>query len=207
MMAAPELVKRIRARHGEITIKYIKMKYILSILLLISGSAFAQPATFKTVVQLPLSDTTIESVSYNRKLVFHRLDYTTYGESVSVRCYIRTYRNTTHFFEGTSNQRLSGNVEIVADNSSMVDSMGNLVIMYSDYETLYRNSDTTYMVGDSTVTHKRDTTTESEWITGTPRYWREYEWYQFVSSFQPVIIHQAILQAMYRWAARNYFIN
>ena len=182
------------------------MKYILSILfLMLSIACFAQPATFKTSVELPLSDTTIEAVSYNRKLVFHRLDYTTYGESVSVRCYIRTFRNTTEFFTGTANVRLSGNVEIVADNSSMVDSMGNLIMMYSEYETLYRNSDTTYTVGDSTITHKRDTTTESEWITGTPKLWKEYEWYQFVSSYQPVIIHQAILQAMYRWALRNHY--
>jgi len=182
------------------------MKYILFLLLIISTASYSQPATFKTVVQLPLSDTAIEGVSYNRKLVFHRLDYTTYGESVSVRCFLKTYRETTDFFTGSNIDRLDENIEIVADNSSIVDSMGNLLMTFAQYETLYLNTDTTYQLGDSTVTRKRDIKA-GEWITGTPRYWREYEWYQFVSSYQPVIIHQAILQAMYRWALRNHFIN
>ena len=182
------------------------MKYILAILLIISTASFGQPATFKTVVQLPLSDTAIEGVSYSRKLVFHRLDYTTYGESVSVRCFLKTYRETTDFFSGSNIDRLDQNIEIVADNSSVVDSSGNLLMTFAQYESLYRNVDTTYQLGDSTVTRKRDVK-NGEWITGTPRLWREYEWYQFVSSYQPVIIHQAILQAMYRWALRNHFIN
>jgi len=205
-MVAPELVKHTVQAVGEITIKIRQMKYILIILLLISAAAYSQPASFKTMVQLPLSDTAIEGVSYSRKLVFHRLDYTTYGESVSVRCFLKTYRETTDFFSGSNILRLDEQIEIVADNSSMVDSSGNLLMTFAQYETLYRNVDTTYQLGDSTVTRKRDIKA-GEWITGTPRYWREYQWYQFVSSYQPVIIHQAILQAMYRWALRNHFIN
>jgi hypothetical protein len=164
------------------------MKKII-LLLLISTAAASQPAEFETRLVLPLNDTTIEGVTYKRELEATQLHYNLKSKYVVVRATVTTYRGTTAFFQRDVLSRLGVDIEVIADNSTMVDSMGNVQMSYTYYVQQYYD--------DSLQV----------WKPGTPRLFREYSWYQFLANFQPVIIHQAILQAMQRWAIRQRFIN
>lgn len=157
--------------------------------LLISTAAAAQPAEFETKLVLPLNDTTIEGITYQRKVEYTQLHYNLTAKQVVVRATVTTYRGATTFFTGVSDSRLYANIEIVADNSTMVDSSGNIVMSYTQYIEEYFD------------------TTKQAYKPNTRRLFREYSWYQFLGEFIPVKIHDAIRQAMYRWALRQRFIN